>query len=942
MILMKNAIRILSAAMVLGAAACWIGAGARAAENSASAADHAPPARPATHWAYIKPVRPALPDVKDKAWPRNPIDFFVLARLEQEGLHPSPEAPPEMLCRRVYLDLTGIPPTVAQVDEFVADKSPGAYEKLVDRLLASPHYGERWARPWLDLARYADTNGYEKDNRRSIWKWRDWVIQSLNADMPFSEFTVEQIAGDLLPGATIDQKIATGFHRNTMINEEGGVDAQEDRWKRQVDRVMTTSEVWLGTTMQCAQCHNHKYDPFTMKDFYSMLAFWENSDEPALTVADHASLEQQKTTEAEIARLEASAGVTTPALLAEQAQWEKTSTTSAQWTPLQIESVSSAHGSDLSKLPDGSVLAAGVPPLSDTYTVVAKTRLMHITGFRLEVLADPSLPAHGPGAAENGNFALGEFKVAISKGTEAGKPIKMLRAAADFSQEGWPVSAALDGRATTGWGILPETGKDHQAIFETAGSVTGYPAGATLTVTLEQAAYPKHAIGRFKLSATTSAHPADSLGPPAAIRAILAVAPADRNDGQKKALTDYFRTIAPSLLATRQQIDRLKASLDKIPQVTTLVLQEKPGDARPTTDMRIRGSYLQHSETVSANIPAALHAFPPGEKYNRLGLARWLVSEENPLVARVTVNRYWETIFGRGIVETTDDFGTQGDPPTNPQLLDWLACEFMHPSNSQSGAAQNPAGHFGPWSMKAIKRTIVLSATYRQSSRVTADLQERDPYNRLLARGPRFRMEAEMLRDNALAIAGLLSEKMYGPSVMPYQPDGVWDVPYSGDKWVQSAGEDGYRRGVYTFWRRSAPYPTFISFDAPSREGCTIRRVRTDTPMQALSVMNDPAFVETSKALARRMLTEAKSDDPAARALLGLRLCISRQPRPREVEQLVSLYKQSLADYAKDTKAAAEMANGVNAPAGIDDAQAAAWAVVANVLMNLDETVTKG
>ncbi|HZK80412.1 MAG TPA: DUF1549 and DUF1553 domain-containing protein [Humisphaera sp.] len=893
-----------------------------------------PQSNSAKHWSYIAPVRPSAPAVKDKAWVKNPIDAFVLARLEKEGLKPSPQAAPEVLCRRVYLDLVGLPPTPAQVDAFVKDSSENAYEKLVDSLLASPHYGERWARVWLDLARYADTNGYEKDNRRSMWKWRDWVIQSLNDDKPFTQFTIEQIAGDLLPNATIDQKIATGFHRNTMLNEEGGVDQMEDRWKRQVDRVATTSAVWLGTTMQCAQCHNHKYDPFTMKDFYSMLAFWESSDEPSLSVADESQNTQRQATEAEIAKLEKTFDVATPALAAEQEKWEKGLSASVEWKPVEMESFSSSEGTKLTKLNDGSLLASGKTPEKDAYTVTAKTDLTGITGFRLELLTDPSLPGNGPGRSVSGNLVLGEFKVLVARGAAKAWPIRWRRATADFSQPEWPVSAAIDGKSTTGWGISPEISKEHVAIFETAGAVVA-GADTTLTFVLDQAGYSQHTIGRFRLSMTTSPRPADTLAAPAAIRPILAVASELRTDEQKKQLADYFRTIAPSLAATRTQIDRLKASMKKIPGVTTLVLAEKPGAGRATTDMRIRGSYLQHSDTVQCNTPASLPPLPVGEKVDRLALARWLVSDTNPLVARVTVNRYWETLFGRGIVETTEDFGTQGERPTHPELLDWLACEFMHPT---AVAGQN----FQPWSMKAIHRTMVLSATYRQSSRVSPELEERDPYNRLFARGPRFRLEAEAIRDNSLAIAGLLSEKMFGPSVMPYQPEGVWDVPYSGDRWVQSPGEDRYRRGVYTFWRRSAPYPTFMSFDAPSREGCTIRRVRTDTPMQALSVMNDPAFVETCKALARRMLTEVSTSDPKSKAVWGFRLCVARQPRPAEVEQLVALYSRSLDDYRKDATSAAEMSKGVNAPAGVDNAEAAAWAVVANVLMNLDETVTKG
>jgi hypothetical protein len=648
------------------------------------------------HWAWIAPVRPALPTVRDIRWARNPIDRFVLARLEREGLKPSPPAERGTLIRRVTLDLIGLPPTPREVDAFVADPSPNAYEKVVDRLLASPHYGERWARPWLDLARYADTNGYEKDNPRSIWPYRDWIIHALNQDMPYDRFTIEQLAGDLLPNATRDQKIATGFHRNTMLNQEGGVDEEEQRWLTLIDRVGTTGTVWLGTTLACAQCHDHKYDPFKQKEFYRLLAFFDHTEEPALELPSPEQEPRRKAVQAEIDTLE----------------------TKAKQTP-----------------------------------------------------------------------------------------------------------------------------------------------------------------------------------------------------GDKSA--------AEHLAALKKQLAGLN-----IP--ATLVMAEKPESVPAVTYTRVKGEFLHKGVRVTTGVPAILNPFRRTWPQNRLGLAYWLVDPANPLTARVAVNRAWEQLFGRGIVETSENFGTQGAPPTHPELLDWLAVTFRE---RPSPAHPESCG----WSLKKLHRLIVTSATYRQSSRSIPALRERDPENRLLARGPRFRMEAEMLRDTALAIGGLLSPKIGGPSVYPLQPDGIWDVPYSGEKWVTSTGEDRYRRGLYTFWRRSAPYPEFVTFDATSREFCTVRRSRTDTPLQALTTLNDPAFFDTARGLARRMRTEAGSN-PAVKAAYGFRLCVARHPTPSETARLVALYRQERARYASDPKAASAMAGG---PEGADIFDRAAWTVVANVLLNLDETLTK-
>jgi hypothetical protein len=720
------------------------------------------------HWAYVKPVRPALPAVKHSRWPRNPIDSFILARLEKEKLKPSAEADRVTLIRRLTLDLTGLPPTLAEVDAFLADKSKDAYGTLVDRLLASPHFGERWARVWLDLARYADSHGYEKDPPRSIWPYRDWVIHAFNRNMPFDQFTVEQIAGDMLPNATLDQKVASGFNRNTMINTEGGVDAEQSRVETIVDRVNTTATVWLGSTLACAQCHTHKYDPFTQKEYYQFFAFLNNADEPEIKAPSPAQSARQAQLSGDIAKWEADYKKTTPELTAAQAAWEEKETAA------------------------------------------------------LTLAAQAAVAANQPAATNK------------------------------------PVEA---------------------------------PAVPTNIVT------------------------------------ILKVAPAARTAQQRDEMAEYFRSQTPALKSVRDQLAewrKAKEALDKeIP--TTMVMQER---AQPReTHLLVRGSFLNPGDKVGPGVPAILPPLPKGEPANRLALARWLVSPENPLTARVAMNRFWEQIFGRGLVETVEDFGTQGERPTHPELLDWLATEFMR---------QN-------WDMKAMLRLMVTSSTYRQSSRSTPELIERDPYNRLYARGSRFRVPAESVRDIALQASGLLSPKIGGPSVYPFQPDGIWTQLYSSDQWATSKGEDKYRRGIYTFWRRTSSYPSFMTFDAPSRELICPRRQRSNTPLQALTTLNDPSFVEAAQALARRIVKESKGG-AGPEAAYGFRLCVARPPSPMESKRLVALYEQELAQFKQDPAAAKKMSAGDlgQPPEGVSVEELAAWTVVANVLLNLDETITRG
>ncbi len=917
----------------------WIDQGAPGAEEVAGRELKAQ-----VHWAYIKPVRPDLPKVKNAAWCRNSIDYFVLARLERGGLAPSPEAEKETLIRRVGLDLIGLPPTPQEVEAFQADKSPDAYEKVVDRLLASPHYGERWARPWLDLARYADSHGFEADPLRVAWKWRDWVIQALNQDMSFKVFTIEQIAGDMLPNATTEQKIATGFHRNTMLNKEGGVDREEYRWYSLLDRVNTTAAVWLGTSLECAQCHNHKFDPFSQKDYYQFLAFFDNAEykvlnlgqgegyvqEPEIELPTPEQEAKSQTLRAEVDKVRAVLNTQTPELDAAQEKWEiGMKGADAIWTAVQPSHLESLGGAALKLLDDQSVLASGKNPEADTYIVQAKTNLAKITGIRLEVMNDASLPHGGPGRDPEGNFVLTEIEISVAPADkpEALEKVVVKEAFANESQDGYDIYNLIKkGMWGTGWAIdtSPATMPLHRQAVLVPEKPLGFGHGSLVTLRLKHnMRHATHNIGRFRLSVTSLPDPETITRIPARLLPVLDIPVAKRSKEQKDSLAAVFRSATPLLKPQRDRLAELQKELDKLGIATAMIMRERESFERPSTYIHIRGSYLAKGEKVYADVPAALHPLPSDVMPNRLGLAYWLVDENNPLTARVEVNRIWETIFGRGIVETSENFGTQGSPPTHPELLDWLATEFMRQG----------------WCMKKLIRLIVTSSTYRQSARATPELLERDPYNRLLARGPRFGVEAEMVRDISLAASGLLSPKIGGPSVFPYQPEGIWDRPYSEDKWVVNEGEDRYRRGIYTFIRRTAPYPSLTVFDAPSREFCTVRRVRTNTPLQALTALNDPAFFEAARALAKRVMKEAGPDD-AARIAYGFRLTVTRRPTADELKYTLAFYNQELEHFQKDAKAAREVIQaGDKSPP--DAAQVAAWTMVSNVLLNLDETITK-
>lgn len=903
------------------------------------------------HWSFRRPVRPDLPDVKRPEWVRNPIDRFVLSRLDREGMVPAPEAERTTLIRRLSLDLIGLPPTINEVDLFVADTRTDAYERLVERLLESPHYGERWGRRWLDRARYADTNGYEKDRERSIWPYRDWVIRAINADMPFDQFTVEQIAGDLLPNASLSQKVATGFHRNTMINEEGGIDVEEFRFTSLVDRVATTGAVWLGLTIQCAQCHTHKYDPITQREYYQFFSFFNNADEPEIDVTDPKITTRRQEIAAKIAAMEAGLEAQftasdlspspkpatnaaehdtkndSPPLQDRMTEWEKT-TQPVHWTPLRPTRLVSQNHATLTVQDDLSVLASGDKPNRDTYEVEVSTDLQGITALRLEVLPDPSLPNGGPGRAplfSVGDFLLTEFLVATQPASGEGPalPVPIQHASEDYSEPERPASLAVDGIPDTGWTVKGGVGQAHAAVFEFREKV-GDGASSKFTLTLRQEGIHQMTIGRFRISATSDPGPIRASKVPADVEAIFLRPSVSRTEAEQSRLKSYYLSIAPELAKQNEQIATLRRSLPAQP--TTLVMQERLPEHARTTHIHKRGEFLKITDPVEPGMPAVLPPLPKDEPRNRLGLARWLVAEENPLVGRVVMNQVWQAYFGRGLVATVDDFGTRGEKPTHPELLDWLATEFI-----QRG-----------WSLKAMHRLIVTSATYRQDSRISPEQLARDPKNELLARGPRFRVEAEVVRDIALAASGLLNPAIGGRSVFPPQPEGVTALAYGSVAWKTSQGSDRFRRGLYTYTKRTAPYASFTIMDAPTSETACVRRERSNTPLQALTLLNDTAFIEAARSLAQRVLDEAPDDDQA-RARHAFRLCLSRLPREEEVAMLTRYFQEQRERFrlgeADPARVAGLDATAANATKNLPEL--AAWTTVARALLNLDETISK-
>ncbi|HKQ79429.1 MAG TPA: PSD1 and planctomycete cytochrome C domain-containing protein [Blastocatellia bacterium] len=913
----------------------WIDQGADWPEDPQSATGKGRNPRPAIpqHWAFVAPARPKPPSVKNRSWVRTPIDNFVLAQLEKQGLAPSPEADKVTLFRRLNLDLTGLPPAIEEVDLFLNDAGLDAYGKQVNRLLESPHYGERWGRWWLDAARYADTNGFEKDRARSIWPYRDWVIKAFNQDMPFDRFTIEQLAGDLLPQPTLDNQVATGFLRNSMLNQEGGVDPEQFRVEGVIDRVDAVGKAFLGLTISCAQCHNHKFDPIAQTEYYRFYAFLNNDDEPAIEVPDEKMAERRKEILSKIATIENDLIAGDADLPKRMSAWEiGVRNYETRWTPIKDGEIFAAFGVKFERLEDGSFVAKGDNATTNNYIVRAKTSLKKISGVRVEFLTDPHLPRGGPGRAPDGGFYFSEFsfEAAPLDKPDAVEKIALDNVTADFELPDSPAKNVIDGNFKTHWSSDAgpvRRNQNRQFVFETRGTI-GYDNGAALTFQLAQkrddsidTEQRQPNIGRFRISVTDAPNPkADPL--PASARRILSIPADQRSELQRREVFGFYRAIDPALVEANKKIDELMREWPYGPTTLALVPREIPRETRIFN----RGDWKRPGDAVNPGVPAALHQFPKDAPPNRLGLAMWIVDKNNPLTARVIVNRIWQQYFGQGLVTTPEDFGSRCEHPSHPELLDWLAAEFI-----ESG-----------WSIKHIHRLIVNSAVYRQSSKVTPKLLEVDPYNRWLARAPRIRVESEIVRDVALAASGLLNRKIGGPSVFPPLPAGVMDLAYGGFRWDNATGMDRYRRGMYTFWKRTVPYPSMVAFDSPNGDFSCTRRVRSNTPLQALTTLNDTMFVEAAQALAIRIWKNGGSDD-RSRMIHAFRLCVSREPDQFELRKLMELLDDQKKYFEGRTSAAVYVtAMDLNKiPEDVDLHKVAPWTMVARVLLNMDETITR-
>jgi len=896
------------------------------------------------HWAYLPPAKPEVQG--------NGIDFLVRKHLKETGLEPGAQADRRTLARRLYFDLIGLPPKPEEVEAFEKDTSADAYEKLVDHLLSLPQYGERMAIGWLDVVRFADTIGYHSDNPRNVWPYRDYVIKSFNENKPFDKFTREQIAGDLLPDSGQEQKVGSAFNRLLLSTEEGGAQEKDYELRMLTDRVRAIGTGWLGQTIGCAQCHDHKFDPIKQKDFYAMGAFFADIKEPILgrredgmPVPDEAQKTELAHLDSELKKVQEQFDAPHLELQNAFKDWQQKQLAMIEadrlWTVLKSDKMESAEGVKFETQPDGSVLVKGKKPDKESYKIRVKDAPNPISALRIDALPHDSLAEKGPGRAANGNFVITEVVARIEKSNGDRVTIPFATARADFEQDQggdanaykkWAAAALIDNDVkgeNAGWAILPQTGQAHQVVLELSQPIK-LDATDTLVVEMQFKYGTTHSLGRFRLSGTSSYDVARK--PLLALPAqdvIDLVSNKSRNDDEEKKLFGKFKATASELEPLRKQIAEAKSSRDKfeasIPRCIVSMVSDKPRTVR----ILPRGNFLIESgDVVQAALPGYLNKGDADKKVNRLDLANWLVSRDNPLTARVFVNRLWKQFYGIGLSKVLDDLGSQGEPPSNPELLDFLASEFM-----DSG-----------WDIKHMVRLIVTSQTYRETSISPKELRARDPYNRNVAVQSRWRLDAELVRDNALAISGLLVKKIGGPSVRPYQPDGYWEnLNFPVRTYEASKGDDQYRRGLYTWWQRSYPHPSQTAFDEPSREECVAERNRSMIPQQALVLLNDPTYVEASRAFATRILKESGSNDSQARIRWAWRQALCRPPSADEISAIEPLLKKHLDEYGKDDKAAKELITiGFSPkPEGLNDAELAAWTNVARAIFNLYESVTR-
>jgi hypothetical protein len=880
------------------------------------------------------------------------IDQWISRGLESQGLAQTEEADKITLLRRIHFDLIGLPPSEAEVAEFLNDDSPNAYERCVDRLLASPHFGERMAIWWLDLVRYADSVGYHGDQEVSVSPFRQYVIDAFNQNMPFDQFTIEQLAGDLFPNPTRQQQIASGYNRLGMMSAEGGVQDKEYLAKYMAERVRNASGTWLGITLGCAECHDHKFDPLSTKDFYRFGSFFADIKEQGLYAGSNASgvwgssikvpTPTQESKRAELVQqrddVHAILNATTPELVAALDSWESSQ---YPWVRLKPDALVSLEGVSLKSLPDGSILADGKNPSTDTYILTFRDLPKGVTAFRLEVLPDDSLPRKGPGRAGNGNFVLSEFVVHLRSANGETAPVALQNPSATYEQTGaaganpygkWSIAAALDGDGkgrNWGWAVMEKVGEPHAAIFETASDLS-LNEGDSITIGLWQNLdNPQHTIGRFRIAASTSPRPvqaANSL--PAAIEQIVRTPKGQRSDAQQVELMKYFRGIAPLLEPQRQQLAKIDKNLADLDASMTSTLVTEPVMPRMVRVLA-RGNWMDDKgEVVTPAFPASLSKSeqPTDRRLNRLDLAKWIVEPDNPLTTRVLSNRLWKLFFGAGLSKKLDDLGAQGEWPSHPELLDEISQWWINTG----------------WDVKRWVKIVVMSKTYRQSSVANGNAKDRDPYNRYMAHQSRFRLDAEFVRDNALAISGLLVTQIGGSSVRPYQPPGYWAyLNFPQREWQNGSGDQLYRRGLYTHWQRQYLHPSLLVFDAPNREECTADRPRSNTPLQSLALLNDPSYVEAARTFAESILSHEGND--TARIDYAIKRALSRSVTLEESSVLLGLLEKHRSEYQADTALAKQVAaNGARPPAtDLDPVELAAWTGVARVIMNLHETFTR-